>query len=67
MATLVSLKTSKMYATCINDKGCRLVKDFEYEIVEVKTLAGFGENCFYVVAGGLMYASCHFSVTYYKF
>lgn len=57
----------KMYARCLQSKGCRLVENFEYEVVEVKGfIEGFGESCFYVLDDGLAYASCHFSVTYYK-
>jgi hypothetical protein len=60
------LKSPLMYARCLDSRHCRLVENFEYEVVSVHVCAGYGESLFYLLDDGLLYASCHFSSTYYK-
>jgi hypothetical protein len=62
----VSKVTNTMYARCLDARYCRLVENFEYEVVSVHVCAGYGESLFYLLDDGLLYASCHFSVTYFK-
>lgn len=59
------MKDKKMYSVCIDNKNTRLEEFKEYQVVEVKSLDGFGD-IFFVLEDGIAYASIHFSVTYLR-